>query len=65
MNLARGIIREKEILMQLDHPFILKQHTTLKDKKRLVFLTEYICGYDLQTLIMHHPSMTTEMEFMR
>jgi serine/threonine protein kinase len=41
------ILREKHILMQLDHPFIIKLVKTFKDPDRLYFLTEYVAGDDL------------------
>jgi cGMP-dependent protein kinase len=41
------ILREKNILLQLDHCFIIKLVKTFKDKERLYFLTEDVAGDDL------------------
>jgi cGMP-dependent protein kinase len=44
------ILREKNILMQLDHSFIIKLVKTFKNQERLCFLTEYVDGDDLHTV---------------
>lgn len=38
---------EREILLQLDHVFIMKLVKTFKDSKRVYFLAEYVRGMDL------------------
>lgn len=42
---------EKNILNQLDHPFIMKLIKTFKDEKRVYFLLEYIRGQELFDVI--------------
>jgi serine/threonine protein kinase len=41
-NLAECLLNEREVLLQLDHPFILKMIKTFKDEDRVYFLTEYV-----------------------
>jgi serine/threonine protein kinase len=40
-------MREKNILIQIDHPFIINLVKTLKDENRLYFIFEYVPGPDL------------------
>lgn len=42
---------ERSILLQLDHPFIVKLVKTLKDDQRVYFLMEYVRGMDLFDVI--------------
>ena len=42
---------ERNILLQIDHPFIVKLVKTLKDKKYIYFLMEYIKGKELFDVI--------------
>lgn len=46
-HMYESIQNEKNILMQLDHPMILKLVKTFKDEQRIYFLSEYIKGQDL------------------
>ena len=46
-NLIKHIDLERKILLQIDHPFIVKLVKTLKDKKYIYFLMEYIKGKEL------------------
>ena len=46
-NIYENLSFEKNILMQLDHPFINRLYRTYKDEKRIYFLMEYIKGKDL------------------
>jgi cGMP-dependent protein kinase len=46
-SLSECLMNEREVLMQLDHPFILKMIKTFKDEDRVYFLTEYVQGSDL------------------
>lgn len=50
-NMYTGIQLEKDILLQLDHTFIMKLVKTFKDAKRIYFLTEYVRGMDLFDVI--------------
>ena len=42
-----NLVLERQILLQLDHPFIMKLVKTFKDPERIYFLTEYVRGEDL------------------
>lgn len=46
-EIEENIILERSILLQLDHPFIVKLVRTFKDSKRLYFLMEFVKGMDL------------------
>jgi cGMP-dependent protein kinase len=50
-NMHKSIVLEREILLQLDHVFIMKLVKTFKDAKRIYFLTEYVRGMDLFEVI--------------
>lgn len=50
-NMYHGIQLERDILLQLDHTFIMKLVKTFKDQKRIYFLTEYVRGMDLFDVI--------------
>ena len=47
----RYYYNEKKIMLQIDHPFILKLVKTLKNSEYLFFLLEYIDGITLKTYI--------------
>ena len=42
-----NIVLERKILLQLDHPLIIKLVKTFKDENRLYFLMEFVQGIDL------------------
>ena len=42
---------ERKILLQIDHPFIMKLVKSLKDDDNIYFLTEYIRGKELWDVI--------------
>jgi len=42
---------ERKILLQIDHPFIMKMVKSLKDENNIYFLTEYIRGKELWDVI--------------
>jgi cGMP-dependent protein kinase len=46
-QIAKWIQLEREILLQLDHEFIMKLVRTFKDSEYVYFLTEYVNGVDL------------------
>lgn len=50
-DLYNSLYLEKNILMQIDHPFIVKLVKTFKDSSRLYFLMEYVQGMDLFDVI--------------
>jgi cGMP-dependent protein kinase len=47
------ILREKRMLLHVDHPFIAKLIRTFKDEKRLYFLLEYVHGLTLNFIMTH------------
>ena len=51
MGQAKSVIREKEILSTLNHPFILGQVSTFQDKTELFILLDLVQGGELYTLI--------------
>jgi cGMP-dependent protein kinase len=46
-QLHPNIDLEKKVLLQIDHPFIVKLVKTMKDSKHIYFLMEYIRGKEL------------------
>ena len=50
-NLCRNLELERNILLQIDSPFIVKLVKTLKDNKFIFFLMEYIKGKELFDVI--------------
>ena len=50
-SLQEGIILERKILMQIDHPFIVKLVKTFKDPSRIYFLQEYVQGVGLPEVL--------------
>jgi CRP-like cAMP-binding protein len=47
MKQVNNVIREKEILSMVDHPFIIRLYQTFKDKDRLYMLLELVQGGEL------------------
>lgn len=50
-NQAEGVIREKNIMAKLDHPFIVKMASHWKDDDKLYMLLKLYQGGELQTVI--------------
>jgi len=50
-NFTSCIEMEKKILLQIEHPFIIKLIKTLKDKNYIYFLEEYINGIPLSKIL--------------
>ena len=50
-QLHSNLEMERQILLKIDHPFIMKLVKTLKDTKDIYFLTEYIRGKELWDVI--------------
>jgi cGMP-dependent protein kinase len=50
-KLHRNLELEKSILLQIDHPFIVKLVKTIKNKTHIFFLMEYIQGKELFDVI--------------
>jgi len=49
--LHKNMEMERDILLKIDHPFIVKLVKTMKDKKNIYFLLEYIRGKELFDVI--------------
>ena len=50
-NIWENLELEKNILLQIEHPFIVKLVKTLKDENYVYFLMEYVNGKDLYDII--------------
>lgn len=50
-DLSSNLILERQLLLQLDHTFIMKLIRTFKDPDRVYFLLEYVHGQDLFDVI--------------
>ena len=50
-KIENHLLLEKNVLLSLDHSFVLKLIKTFKDSKRVYFLTEYVKGIDLFDVI--------------
>ena len=46
-NIFDNIVQERKILLQLDHPMMMKLVKTFKDDSQIYFLMEYVQGTDL------------------
>ena len=51
-NIYENLVLERNILMQLDHPLIIKLIKTFKDPYRIYFLQEYVKGMDLFDVLL-------------
>lgn len=49
-----NVLNEKNVLMMLDHPFILKLEKTFKDANTLYMLLELVQGGELFSLLANH-----------
>ena len=59
-NLLENITLEKNILLKIDHPFIVKLVKCLKNEKNVYFLLEYIKGKELFDVIRDIGYLTKE-----
>ena len=50
-DLAENILLEKNIILKIDHPFIVKLVKSLKDENNVYFLLEYVKGKELFEVI--------------
>ena len=50
-DLSGNLLQERELLLQLEHPFIMKLVKTFKDSSRLYFLMEFVPGEGLFELL--------------
>ena len=51
-GIYESLLMEKNILMQLDHPFIVTMIKSLKDEQRIYFLMEFVKGKDLFNMLL-------------
>ena len=59
-DLAENILLEKNIILKIDHPFIVKLVKSLKDKNNVYFLLEYVKGKELFEVIRDIGYLTKE-----
>jgi len=52
-KLQEYLVNEKQIMEELDHPFIMKQVSTFKDHRRVYFLSELVKGMDMYSQLQH------------
>lgn len=50
----KQVMSEREILLDSDHPFILRMFKTFQDNDCLYFLTEFLQGGELYTLLNYN-----------
>ena len=50
-DIASNVVLERQLLLQIDHIFIMKLVKTFKDRKRVYFLAEFVNGQDLFDVI--------------
>lgn len=48
------VLSEKNVMIQFEHPFLIKLHATYRDKDYLYFLLEVCLGGELFTLLRQH-----------
>ena len=59
-GIYENLLLEKNILMQLDHPFIVTMIKTLKDEQRIYFLMEFVKGKDLFDVLLELDTVEEE-----
>jgi len=47
MSVEKHVKEERNILLAIDHPFLMSFHRTFRDEVNVYFLTEFIVGKDL------------------
>ena len=50
-DISSNVVLERQLLLQIDHIFIMKLVKTFKDSERVYFLTEFVNGQDLFDVI--------------
>jgi CRP-like cAMP-binding protein len=53
-DMAKGVVQEKNIMSELDHPFIIKLVNTYQDKQRVYMLVQLVQGGELYS-VLHGP----------
>jgi serine/threonine protein kinase len=51
---------EKQILAEIEHPFLIKMHSSFQDDKKLYFVLEYCPGGELFTLLSIKDKLTED-----
>lgn len=59
-NQEKHIMTEKEILAQIEHPFLVKMKMSFQDDRKLYFLLEYCPGGELFSLLATKDKLTEE-----
>jgi serine/threonine protein kinase len=59
-NQEKHIMTEKEILSEVDHPFLVKMKLSFQDEKKLYFLLEYCPGGELFSLLASKDKLTED-----
>lgn len=57
----KNIKMTKQVLLKLDHPFIVKLSRTMKDNNYIYFLIEYLRGKDLTTILKEEQKIDPEI----
>jgi serine/threonine protein kinase len=59
-NQEQHIMTEKQILAEIEHPFLIKCYSTFQDEKKLYFVLEYCPGGELFTLLASKDKLLEE-----
>ena len=59
-NQEKHIMTEKEILAQIEHPFLVKLKMSFQDDRKLYFLLEYCPGGELFSLLAAKDKLTED-----
>ena len=51
---------ERNILVRLNHPFVVKLYNSFQDKKKLYFVLEFCAGGELFNLLQKKPKLSEE-----
>lgn len=58
-----SVLNEKNLMLQCDHPFIIKLYSTMKNKNCLFFLMELVLGGDLFAFLYFRPPSYESKDF--
>ena len=62
-NQEKHIMTEKEILAQIEHPFLVKMKLSFQDERKLYFLLEYCPGGELFSLLAAKDKLTEDQYY--
>lgn len=60
-KVIREVMNERDILYDLDHPFLMKLFSEFEDNLNAYFVFEYVPGGELRNLLSMYTQMTNEM----